>query len=325
LNSQESHWFKNRIFQWSVVIGIIGISTLFLFPPEYLFVKQIAKYATYWMFACLAIGILFMFLDINWILYIAFGCAGFLALFLQLSFNTSIKFASENSDLSISVLFANPSLSTDDRDNTFRILDSIQADLVIFEELTPEWRELTNLFVKNYPSNITIFRIDPMGKGIFSKKSFQEVDTISIYNNPVILAHLKNSENQDFIVGICNSTPPFTLHDYNKLNLFLDTLSHALNLSLSPKILATNLNIEPWSRELREFRNQTNLMSSRRQNNEGLNNKTLLSVFNAPNGEIIFSKDFECSYFNVITDSNGNPIGILGKYQFIKKTPANQK
>ncbi|MBK7693522.1 MAG: hypothetical protein IPI30_04130 [Saprospiraceae bacterium] len=87
-----------------------------------------------------------------------------LALFLQLSFNTSIKFASENSDLSISVLFANPSLSTDDRDNTFRILDSIQADLVIFEEVTPEWRELTYLFVKNYPSNITIFRIDPMGQ-----------------------------------------------------------------------------------------------------------------------------------------------------------------
>lgn len=246
------------------------------------------------------------------------------SLVLQLSFNTSIKFASENSDLSISVLFANPSLSTDDRDNTFRILDSIQADLVIFEELTPEWRELTNLFVKNYPSNITIFRIDPMGKGIFSKKFPGSGYHFHLQQSGNI-GPFKNSENQDFIVGICNSTPPFTLHDYNKLNLFLDTLSHALNLSLSPKILATNLNIEPWSRELREFRNQTNLMSSRRQNNEGLNNKTLLSVFNAPNGEIIFSKDFECSYFNVITDSNGNPIGILGKYQFIKKTPANQK
>jgi endonuclease/exonuclease/phosphatase (EEP) superfamily protein YafD len=308
-----------------VVIGILGISTLFLFPPEYLFVKQIAKYATYWMFGCLVIGIIFMFLDINWILYIAFGCAGFLALFLHLSFNTSIKFASENTDLSISVLFANPSLSTDDRNNTFRILDSIQADLVIFEELTPEWRDLMDFFVKNYPSNIMIVRIDPLGKGIFSKKPILKSDTISIFNNPVVLAHLKNSENQDFIVGICNSTPPFTLHDYNKLNSFLDTLSRALNQSPLPKILATNLNIEPWSRELREFRNETNLTSSRRQNNEGLNNKTLLSVFNAPNGEIIFSKDFECSYFNVITDSNANPIGILGKYQFIKETTTPQK
>ena len=72
-------------------------------------------------------------------------------------------------------------------------------------------------------------------------------------------------------IGVCNTPPPLTLRDFQRLTIYLD--SFALYLKKSPKLqlIATNLNIVPWSSEFRTFKTTSNLFSSRRDNNEGIN------------------------------------------------------
>ncbi|NOT37486.1 MAG: endonuclease/exonuclease/phosphatase family protein [Saprospiraceae bacterium] len=308
--------------QWSIAICIILISCIFLFPPEYLLAKQISRYALLWMFLCLILGIGFMFLDWEKLLFISFTCAGLIASFLLYSYNSAINFANNSTQESLSMVFVNPSLSTDDFDNTYKVIVEQNPDVLIIEEVTPEWRWLMVELKEKFENYVELNRVDPFGKAIFSKYKFNRIDTVDADNNPILSVRINLSEQKEILISVANFLPAVTKTDLRKLNSRLLELSTIINSLEVPHILSANLNLVPWDRQIREFKVNTKMSSSRRDQIDGSSNTQIWNILNVPMNEIYYSENLECSGFKEINDTKNNSIGLFGRYQFKIK---NQK
>ncbi len=305
-------------YQWPIAVCIILISCIFLFTPEYLLAKEISKFAIQWMFICLGLGIVFMFMDLEKLLYTSFICAGILAGFLLYSYNTSINHAFTTDEQSFRVSFVNPSLSTSNHEETSENISSTNADIIILEEVTPEWDMLIEKLRLKYKYSVILKRADLFGKAIFSNRELYNIDTLQVSNNLIILSKMKFSNNNELVLAVVNASPSRTMQEFNKLEALLQNLSQIINNLGTSIILGANLNVVPWDKSIRKFKLDTDLNSSRRYNNDGSMEKDIWSLFNIPKNEIFYSKDIECTKFQEINDNNSNPIGLIARYQFIK-------
>ena len=100
-------FFNQSIVTWVVAGMIILVTALFIFPPENLLIKQLSQFAVHWIFATLILGIFFLIVDNDHLLYISFAACGFMSLFLMRSYNTSLKLAISDNVHSVSVAFMN--------------------------------------------------------------------------------------------------------------------------------------------------------------------------------------------------------------------------
>jgi endonuclease/exonuclease/phosphatase (EEP) superfamily protein YafD len=299
--------------QWIIVGFIITMSLLFLFPPDYLLAKQFSGFAIHWMISCLIIGILALFFGNEKFLYTGFICCGIVAFYLMNSFNTDLRLANFNNTNAITVLFVNLTLGDDDQEKTLSAIYQNDADVIIVEELTPDRVELLQRIKARYPYQLLLPRADPLGKAVLSKIDFQSKTMFDIYSIPVLRLVLLNESKDSFNLLVSNCLPPITMNSYQNVNLFLDSFANMIHLDFTGTILAANFNLVPWSRELRNFRLKAGLISSRRDNTEGIPNGNAL--LNAPNNEIFYSKDLECSMLHIINDSRSHPLGLYGRYQ----------
>lgn len=301
--------------QWALVGFIITMSLLFLFPPDFLLAKQFSEYAIHWMVICLIIGILALFLENEKFMYSGFMSSGVIAFYLMNSFNTDLRLANFNNTNAITVVFANLTLGDDDEEKALGSIYLKDADIMIFEELTPEEVPLLQKLKARYPYQFMLPRVDPMGKAVLSKLKFQSHQSFDINGVPVLQLKLVNDFEDSFDIVVANCMPPITMKTYQNVSRFLDSFAMRINLQYQNAIVAANFNLVPWSRELRNFRIQAGLISSRRDNTEGGTNTNALGILNAPNNEIFYSKNLECSMFHVINDSKSKQLGLYGRYQ----------
>jgi endonuclease/exonuclease/phosphatase (EEP) superfamily protein YafD len=301
--------------QWILIGCIVIISLLFLFPPDFLLAKQFSEYAIHWLVICLLIGILSLFLGNEKFLYTGFIASGILAFYLMNSFNTDLRLANFNNGNAVTVLFANLTLGSDEEEKTINALYQKDADIIVLEEFTPNMVAYLQKLKVRYPYQFMLPRIDPYGKAFISKLRIQNHQTSELFGIPVLELKLIFGFNEPLNLLIVNSLPPLTMKSYQDLSFFLDSLASRIHSELESTILAANFNLVPWSRELRNFRIKGNLISSRRDNTDGTNYATGFGILNAPNNEIFYSKNLECSMFHVIKDSKSNPIGLYGRYQ----------
>ncbi|MBK8154181.1 MAG: endonuclease/exonuclease/phosphatase family protein [Saprospiraceae bacterium] len=308
-------FFNQSIVTWVVAGMIILVTALFIFPPENLLIKQLSQFAVHWIFATLILGIFFLIVDNDHLLYISFAACGFMSLFLMRSYNTSLKLAISDNVHSVSVAFMNPSICTDDEIAIIQNIRKFNPDIVVLEEFTPDWLSLSEEIKNSHPNFLELMRIDPLGKAIYSKNEIFKKDTFDLALSPVIYAGILTKGKDTFYMGACNLLPPITLSSYRKLSSYLDTLSQTVFPTFKNNLLCANLNIIPWSGELLHFKAMTNMASSRRDNNLGQDKSSFFGIFNAPKNEILFSETMECAMFQVMKDSHENPFGIFGRYQ----------
>lgn len=316
--SQNREIIESNV-QWSIAILIILISCIFIFPPEYLLAKQISKFAVHWMFICLGLGVIFMFMNLEKLLYTSFICSGLLSFLLLYSYNSSFNHAAKQQKEALTVAFINPSWSTSNEFDTKNVILNQNADVLLLEEITPEWQEILDSLKMIYPYHAIVNRVDPFGKAIFSKLAIESIDTLKIQNKPVLIANTVLSENHKIYISVVNELPSITMSDFKKINNLLNELARIFSNLNESIILGANLNLVLSSREIRNFRIKTNLMPSRRDNNDGRYDNSFWSIFNTPKNEIFFSDQLECTEFQEISDVNDKPIGLLGRYQIKKK------
>ena len=308
-------FFIHPFVFWSLTIILCAMSLSFILPLPLLIAKQFRAYAIPWMFVCLGLAMIFLIISQKKLMYVAIACCAAMALFLLNSFNTNIKLANHDNLHSISIAFINPSISNGHIQQIIQQIQFTQADLVVVEEFTPEWMELGEWLSSNYSFSMKEMRIDPLGKAIFSKFNFTDQNIYKILQNPVLSIGLVSSANDSFKIFASNSLPPVTMNGYQKLKIYLDSLAHTINSFYGPRVLCADLNIVPWSSELLQFKSNTDFNSSRRDNTQGLIQNSLFGIFNTPKNEIMYSKNLECSWFQVMEDGDKNPFGIFGRYQ----------
>lgn len=308
-------WQLPESMQWILVGFIIAISLLFLFPPDLLLAKQFSGYAVHWMVFCLALGIVALFTGNEKFLYTGFLASGLIAFFLMNSFNTDLRLARFNDANSITLAFANLTLAADEAGRSMQSVYDKDADVVIIEELTPDQVSLLQRMKARYPYQYMLPRIDPLGKAVLSKLSFQSDSIYEMVGNSVLRLLVVNESRDSFNIVVTNCLPPLTMSSYQNLNYFLDTLASQIRNEIPNALVTANFNLVPWSRELRNFRMKAELNSSRRDNAEGSPNVKALGILSAPNNEIFYSRSLECSMFHIINDSKSNQLGLFGRYQ----------
>ncbi|MBK9629948.1 MAG: hypothetical protein IPO62_02580 [Saprospiraceae bacterium] len=311
-----NRFLMHPMVHWLTIFFLITFSILLLIPPDILLFKQLTKYATHWMFLCIGFGLIFMLLDINSLLFVSFACAATIALFLHSSFNSAILLAGDNKDEStFSVLYVNPNLSKEPLQRTIKSLLKHQADLIIVDDYHPMVHAASLQLDDIYPYRRNIILENGLGKGMFCKTSIALSDTLPFLFTPSLFLELNINDSIRLTVGSCSHLLPENLDDYHYLSQVLQKLSAKLVNIKDPTILAVNFNIEPWSQELRDFKDMAHLSSSRRENNEGVHNKSILSALTVPGGEILINQKVECSHFSIVSDEQNIPIGLFGKYK----------
>lgn len=311
--------FIKKKLDLTVVISVICMSSLFLLPIDILIAKQISNYAIHWMFICLMGGIGALFFGREMIMYTCFICAGVLSYLLMNSFNTNLKLPSDSNTFSIEVVFANLSLSTDNAAIALNSIMQEDADVVILEEFTPSVLNQLEQMKWSYPHRYVLPRMDPFGKAILSKHPvFGQTQEVTS-NIPYITFGVSHEGWDSFYFFVVNTPPPITMGSFRELNIFLDTLAMNIQKRNQKLLVAADFNLVPWSRELRNFKFNSGLVASRRDNTDASAGSNTIDLLNAANTEIYLSNLLECFSFNVIYDTKGNPIGISGKYQTKKR------
>lgn len=308
-------YFLKKKADFAVVLLVVCVSSLFLLPIEMLIAKQISSYAIHWMFICLIAGIAALFFGREMIMYTCFVCAGVLSFFLMNSFNTTLKLPSNSNTQSIEVVFANLSLSTDKATIALNSIMQTDADVVILEEFTPSVLNQLDQLKWSYPHRYVLPRMDPFGKAVLSKHPvFNQSQEIKS-NIPYITFGVAHEGWDSFYFFVVNTPPPITMGSFRELNIFLDSLATDIHRQDNKLLVAADFNLVPWSRELRNFKINSGLEASRRDNTDATVGNKTIDLLNAANTEIYLSNLLECYSFNVISDTKGNPIGISGKYQ----------
>ncbi|HEX5624710.1 MAG TPA: hypothetical protein VFX48_01735, partial [Saprospiraceae bacterium] len=307
--------------EWSLLVLVLLGAVFFLVPPDYFSLRQVSAYAIHWLFLCLCVGIAALFAGMDRLLYAAFGASAIMALFLMNAYNMDLRLARGNEPEGISLVFANLSLSEDGERNSLAGLNPYDADLLLFEECTPDAVPLFENLHSDYPHQLIMPRADPQGKAILSKFPFIERTSFTIAGHLVVQIGIRRFTGDSFRILIANALPPITMTAYQQLHNFLDSLSNHIRPEWTGTILAANFNVIPWSKEFRSFRLKTGMVGSRRDNQEGSTHASALDFFLAPYNEILFSGHLECSRFQVIADTKGNPFGLYGRYQFKKRLP----
>lgn len=292
------------------------VSLFFLFPPTgFLWALQISNYTIHWMLFCLLGGIIALFLGFERLLYFCFISSGVMAFFLMNSFNTELKLNGFSSPNALNVLFVNPTLGEDAFQRLSSSLLNKNPDIIILEEFTPDLTEAITPWAEKFPYQYSMPRIDPLGKAVLSKFPISVPQINEILDLPVLTIQVINPQNDSFQLMIVNHLPPVTLMAYQRLTLFLDKLSDVIRNGENNFILVADFNVVPWSRELRNFRQNSGLMASRMDNTVSGPSYKSMDILNNFSLEIMYSKNLECSQVELLKDSKNIPVGVLARYQ----------
>ncbi len=260
------------------------------------------------------LGLLFLPFKNRKLMFSSFTCAAILCLFLKGASNSNIVFPEINNLPSLSVAHINLGNVTDTYENLITTVQSLDTDIISFQEFTPDWnfiigKKLDSLFQYS-EKNV---RIDPFGMAVFSK---QPIENKEIFNHEEIPNFKGDIKLGEEVVSLVFSyvLPLFGSQDIANTEEHLSVVATKLNRCENHKISVGDFNMVYHAKEIMNFRAKTLLQNSRRE--------VPVGTLKMPYDHIFYSSELECTQFIEIEDSNKTHIGVLGSYQ-IRQTLRN--
>ena len=304
----------NKLVQYAIAAAIIAGALLCIFTPDMFILKRGADFTVQIMLIYLLLGMMFLLLNHSRLMFIALGACGLLCLYLKSVSDQRIKFPSENANPQISVAHINLSLS-DDYTETMRTIWSADVDVISFQEYTPDWHDyLTIELDPRYPYRSCNTRIDPYGMAMYSKYPIEGVNNFSFEDIPNLHAQVSVNEELTIHLISAHTTAPVNSAAYSVIREHFRELSDYVNELSGPVITLGDFNLPSWSSEVQEFKSFAGLSDSRRDIVPASLQGTI-SLLKIPIDHIFYSKDIECTAFQVITAQSSTHLGILGRYQ----------
>ncbi len=294
------------------MIGLVVCTGASLFTLNLYWARILSQYALYIMILQLAAGFFFLTMKSKRLMFASFICCGILCLFLKNASNENIVLPEKNKEiLSIKMGLFNVSRFTDDLDQDMQVIKTLDADIIFFHEVTPEWE----LFLRDeleecYDHQYFHVRIDPFGQAIFSKIPFLQLDTAyyqdtTLFTDIPALAASFVMENMDTIrCTSIHSLPPTGNEGYAKLGNQLSQMGRQLMMDPYSNFVFAYLNVPAWNSEVQNFRYVYDLKDSRR----------VSKLFKMPYEHLLHSADMECIGF-IEQQSLNQYIGLIGTYQ----------
>ena len=298
-------------------IGLVTSAGLVIFPPDWLLLKWGANFAFQFLLGYLALGLLFFAVHQTRLMFVCFGCTAVLSLYLKYASNPNIRFEPETDGPSISMAHFNLGKRTDSL-KVLELLRTNRADVISFEELSPQWDQLFQQRISDiWPHAYILPDTGSLGIGVFSRFPFSYIDTFRL--GPLV--NIEGRVEVDLFPGtgfsfiFANTLPAVNQEAFLFLKNNFSFLVEKVKASKLPLILLGNLHAVPWSEEIRQFRFNAGLMDSRRSFMPTADGE--VPFLQIPETHIFFSEGLKCTQFSDLSDSGNANFGIIGKFQFI--------
>ncbi len=236
-----------------------------------------------------------------------FTFCGILCLFLKGESNEAMVFPLQTNQPNFSILHINLSSIEEDYQSILKSIDSLNPDVISFQEVTPDWNAyLKQNISPSHPFDHSVVRIDIYGKAVYSKFPILNKAISNSENIPLLECDIQTT-NATFKILSCYISETFSRKGNDLANKQLNALSALSNNSILPVIVLGDFNLVYWSPAIRDFRNETALKNSRRTHS--------LSSFNIPYDHIFFDSKLECVKFEEAWIDDNTRLGIFGLYQ----------
>jgi len=139
-------------------------------------------------------------------------------------------------------------------DSILQFIDHTDADLIIVQELTPEWMQYLRAAGRKYAYSILLPREDNFGLALYSRLPIVRSQTVTLgeFDNPAIIATIKWADTEFTIIGL-HLYPPVSAELAAMRNTQLARLTEIARALGSPLIIAGDFNSTPWSPHFRTF------------------------------------------------------------------------
>ncbi len=287
----------------------IALTIAVIYPFGIEAFQRFSEYALFIVLGFLALALFFLTINQRSLMTTAFVCCGVLSLFLKGESNASLVLPRANKEAKFKISHINLSSIEGDYEEVFRNLDTLQADILSFQEVTPDWHAYLKQNINdNYPYDHSIVRIDLYGKAIYSKLPIENKSIRNTQNVPMLECDIATNDTQIKLVS-CYVSETRSRSGIDFAQRQLQMLTGIAQQSEFPMLVVGDFNLVYWDPEVRSFRNNSGLNNSRRT--------VSLSSFTIPYDHIFYSNSLECTGFDEIRSSDQeNHIGIWGTYQF---------
>ena len=298
---------KSIHLQYLFICFLIGGAFAIVFLPNLYIIKVSEDFVVQIMLAYLALGFFFLIINNRRLLLTSFLCCGILCLFLKNASNLHLILPEETEESKISIAHINVSSITEEFDSLLVRIEQLDADVISFQEMTPDWEQIiVEELSMDYPHIKSYSRIDPYGKCIISRVPIRYSDTFHINGKPSLITAFELTNEEDVYVLSTHLLPPLDKELSSQNKAQLETISEIIKYIESPIIVAGDFNLVYWANEIRSFRSNSKLMNSRRAASQG--------GLKISYDHIFYSQDLECTSLSDI-DHSGNHWGIMGSFQ----------
>lgn len=306
---------KHNIIQSFISIILILGTGIVILSSQFLFIRKISEFSVHIMLGMLAFSMLTMMINKKRIMFAGLACTAALCIFLKDASNNTLKLPVANRETNLKVAHINLSNITYDINSIVDFIESEEAEIVSFQELTPNWdASLNQVMSALYPHRKQEVRIDPYGMALYSKYPLIVADTFQCNGIPYLNIAIEKEENSFEIIS-SYLTPALDQISIASASEELETIAKKVKKCKHPVIALGEFNMVYWTNEIREFRSETNLTNSRRGLSQGNMN------LRVPYDHIFFSSGLECTNFKEVKDKDENYLGIVGTYQIKNPEP----
>ena len=306
----------------SKVVGSVGISALLVlvtgicvFTPSLLFFRQLTDYTFYIMLGLGGFGFISFLLKQDRIMMVSLLCCCVLCLYLKGSANKQMRLTPVTSNPSLKIAHISLGNAENDYDLVIDYIGHLDADIISFQELTPDWNaQLTKRLSPEFAYIKTMTRLDPYGMGFFSKIPLRDVDTIYFQQVPSLITSINIGDNHICNIVSCTVIPPVNQAAFVTISKHFAYLTSYLRKLNGGVILLGDLHLPPWTAEVQQFKTTANLQDSRRDTNPR-NLDGSISLPRIPVDHIFYGDKFDCTSFSELGNSVVGRLGITGTYQ----------
>ena len=265
--------------------------------------------AVWILFLFLGIGVIGFFLNSTRLILTEFACAALLCMYLKSASNSALQMPVINDSTHFSVAHINLSSVESGYGEFVRELIAKDLDIISFQEVKPDWASvLKESLAVEMPYFVENVRIDLFGMSIFSRYPIIFQDTILVDNIPFLTAGIELEEDKNISITNPLITPSINSTMDKTQEVQMEKTSEYIQSKTGTKVVLGDFNMVYWSSRIRDFRNATGLMNSRRDISQ--------SVLSIPYDHIFYSDDLECIKFIDLIDSTDTRLGIMADFQF---------
>jgi endonuclease/exonuclease/phosphatase (EEP) superfamily protein YafD len=316
MNTELKEQTPAKTFSYTIIAILVVGAVLVVFPPEIRVFKIWASYVAQITIAYWLLGLLFLAAKQTRLTFTAFICCAFLCIVFKKN-NPSIVEPFQKTNLPVvKVAHYNISATNSGYKPTIETVQKINADVISFQEVTPDWHKAIYDSLKTtHPYSCSVLSNDLFSMEVYSRFPFSYCDTFYCENAPTILIGFKTAvPSKDMYVYSSYIAPPLFTSASELMRKQFTQLADKIKTVNTPAITLGEYNVHPSSSEILEFRTNAALTDSRR-GFRPVHDDGHFSLLEVPTDHIFYTSHFNCIEFKTISGPQSEHLGILGTYQ----------